>query len=54
MFETGLCWARSRSLGQIVENDIVHIRSKISFTPKLIALRFESYEILHQSYMLSF
>ena len=46
----------SRSLGQIVENNIVHIRSKISFTPKLITIRsrFESCEILHQSYMLSF
>ena len=46
----------SRSLGQIVENNIVHFRSKISFTPKIIALRsrFESFEILHQSYLLSF
>ena len=39
----------SRSLGQIVENNIVHITSKISVTPKLIALRsrLESFEILH-------
>ena len=38
-----------RSLGQIVENNTVHITSKISFTPKFIALRsrLESFEILH-------
>ena len=38
----------SRSLGQIVENNIVHITTKISFTPKFIALRsrLESFEIL--------
>ena len=53
MFETGSGWEKSRSLGQIVENHIVHIRSKISFTPKVIALRsqFQSFKILHQSYM---
>ena len=46
----------SRSLGQIVENNIVHIRSEISFTPKVITLRsrFESFGILHQNYVLRF
>ena len=28
----------SKSLGQIVENNIEHIRSKISFTPNLLPL----------------
>ena len=39
----------SRSLGQIVENNIVHITFKTSFTPQFIALRsrLESFEILH-------
>ena len=58
MFETGYVGQGSRSLGQIVENNIpvVHITSKISITPKLIALRsrLESFEVLHLSYMLSF
>ena len=37
----------SRSLGEIVENNIVHIMSK--FSSKFIALRsrLESFEILH-------
>ena len=47
MFETGLCWVKG--LGQIVENNKVHITPKISFTftPKLIAFwsRLESFEI---------
>ena len=38
-----------RSLGQIVENNIVDIRSKTSFIPKLFAFRSrqESFENLH-------
>ena len=40
---------KSRSPGQLIENHIVHIRFKISFTRKVIALRsrFQSFEILH-------
>ena len=38
MLKLGYVGQGSRSLGQIVENNIVHIRSIISFTPKLIAL----------------
>ena len=47
---------KSRSLGQIIENHIIHIRSKISFSLKVIALRsrFQGYEILHKSYMFKF
>ena len=37
----------SRPLGQIVENNNVHFTSKLSLTPKFIALRLESFEILH-------
>ena len=46
----------SRSLGEIEENNIVHITSEISFTPKFIALRsrLKSFRILHYSYMISF
>ena len=45
MFETGLCSANVLVTRSIVENHLVHIRSKIPFTPKLIALRpkFESF-----------
>ena len=38
---------KSRSVGQIIENHIVHIRSKISFTPKVIKAlwsRLQSFE----------
>ena len=43
-----------RPLGQIIENHIVH-KGHFS-TPMLITLRsrFQSFEILHQSYMLNF
>ena len=53
MFETGSSWAKSRSIGQFIENHIVYIRFKNIFTSKLIALRsrFQSFAILHQSYM---
>ena len=56
MLETGSSWAKSRSLGQIVENHIVHIRSRISFTPKLIALRsrIQNFKILHQCFVFKF
>ena len=39
---------KSRSVGQIIENHIVHIRSQISFTPKVIKAlwsRLQSFEV---------